>query len=114
MKKTIVIIIICFLCPLTQRGQYLNEKEPEHRGFRAITTAENMFSLWVDGFLHLDGGIFYLFSEAYDHIPNGGAVRNARLALKTEIAIDWFGMLEVDFSNLKPRITEAYFTNSGI
>jgi hypothetical protein len=113
MKKTIIILFYS-LCSLTLWGQYLKETEPEPRGFRAITTADNMFSLWVDGFLHLDGGIFYLYYEDYDHIPNGGAVRNARLALKTEIANDWFGMLEVDFSNLKPRITEAYITYSGI
>lgn len=113
MKKTIIILFYS-LCSLTLWGQYRQDTKPEPRGFRAITTKDNVFSLWVDGFLHLDGGIFYLYYEDYDHIPNGGAVRNARLALKTEIANNWFGMLEVDFSNLKPRITEAYITYSGI
>ncbi|HHV04038.1 MAG: porin [Bacteroidales bacterium] len=113
MKKIIFFFIFSFGF-LTVSGQYRKDTEPGSPGFRIYTTTNEVFTLWLDGYFHLDGSIFYLYYEDYVPIPNGGAVRNARLGLKTEITDNWVGVLEVDFSNLKPRITEAYITYNGI
>ena len=86
----------------------------EPRGIRVVNTSEGSFRLWVDGFVHLDGSVFMGYYADYDPIPGRGNVRRARLGLKTQIARNWFGEFQVDLSRLKPRITEAYITYSGI
>ena len=113
MKKTCLFIVSC-LCILQAAGQYRTSTEPEPSGIRVFTTADEKFTLWLDGFVHLDGSMFFGYYEDYDPIPHGGAVRNARLALKTTFADGWSALFEADFSKLKPRITEAFIQYSGI
>ena len=113
MKKTCLFIVSC-LCILQAAGQYRTSTEPEPSGIRVFTTADEKFTLWLDGFVHLDGSMFFGYYEDYDPIPHGGAVRNARLALKTTFADGWSALFEADFSKLKPRITEAFIQYSVI
>ncbi|HBG53889.1 MAG TPA: hypothetical protein DDW70_06740 [Rikenellaceae bacterium] len=113
MKKT-YLFIVCSLYILQAAGQYRMATEPEPSGIRVFTTADEAFTLWLDGFVHLEGGVFFGYYEDYDPIPNGGVVRNARLALKTAFADGWSALFEADFSKLKPRITQAFIQYSGI
>ena len=113
MKKT-YLFIVCSLGILQAAGQYRMATEPEPAGVRVFTTADESFTLWLDGFIHLDGSVFFGYYEDYDPIPHGGTVRNARIALKTAFADGWSALFEADFSRLKPRITEAFVQYSGI
>lgn len=113
MKKT-CLFLVCSLCILQAAGQFRTATEPEPAGVRVFTTADESFTLWLDGFIHLDGSVFFGYYEDYDPIPHGGTVRNARMALKTAFADGWSALFEADFSRLKPRITEAFVQYSGI
>ena len=110
-----LLFLICSLYVLPVLGQNVKDSlSGEPRGIRVVNTPEGSFRLWVDGFVHLDGSVFMGYYADYNPIPGRGTVRRARLGLKTQIARDWFGEFQVDFSQLKPRITEAYITYSGI
>lgn len=113
-KKTVFFFLFS-LCVLPAWGQYSKDSLPgEPLGIRVVNTREGSFRLWVDGFVHLDGSVFMGYYADYDPIPGSGNVRRARLGLKTQIARNWFGEFQVDLSQLRPRITEAYIIYPGI
>lgn len=70
------------------------------------TSQDGNYRLWMDNRVQVDA---YMFPDkTYNELGNGITVRRARFALKGMLWHNWYGELDLDFSDSKAELKDAY------
>ena len=76
-------------------------------GILVFKTDDGQFKTWFDVRAQLDGAYFF-DKDTYNPIGNGLSLRRARFAVKTILWGRWKGEVDLDFSNSKLELKDAY------
>ncbi len=78
------------------------------------------YKLWFDNRIHFDAAHYFgmtngMLDEKGNSVMKGGvSLRRVRMAVKAEITKDWYGEIDVDFTNGEVELKDAYITYSGL
>jgi len=84
--------------------QRLNPEEQE--GILNLTSKDGSYRFWLDTRVQFDAAMFS--TDTYNPIGNGVDIRRARFAVKTILWNNWYGELDLDFSNSEVELKDAY------
>jgi phosphate-selective porin OprO/OprP len=78
----------------------------ERNGILVFESPRKDYRFWFDIRVQADGAIFS--KKVMNPIGNGTSIRRARLAAKVEFAKNWYGEIDLDFSNSELELKDAY------
>lgn len=87
----------------------------ERNGILVMESLKDDYKIWFDFRVQVDGAMFS--KETLNPIGNGTSIRRARLAAKVEFAKNWYGEIDLDFSNSELELKDAYLQytfNNGL
>lgn len=87
----------------------------ERNGILVMQSFKDDYRIWFDFRVQVDGAMFS--KETLNPIGNGTSIRRARLAAKVEFAKNWYGEIDLDFSNSELELKDAYLQyafNNGL
>jgi phosphate-selective porin OprO/OprP len=124
MKKILFTIVLglCFNMAFTQEVQDSTVRTDQYgkkvdrlalitenrNGILVFESKDQSYRLWFDIRVQTDGQIF--FGKTLNPIGNGVTIRRARFATKTNLGKNWYGELDLNFSNGVLELEDAYFT----
>lgn len=94
---------------LNQYGQKVSRKSlnaEERNGILVLESKDQKYKVWYDIRIQVDGATF--FNDDYNKIGNGTSIRRARFAVKSQIAENWYGEIDMDISNSELELKDAY------
>ncbi|HNR06265.1 MAG TPA: porin [Saprospiraceae bacterium] len=121
MKTTAITAALAFLIQIAfaqdtsrqdrfnQYGQMVSRSplDVENRnGILVFESADQDYRLWFDIRVQVDG--HYFPDKTLNAIGNGTSIRRARFAVKTNLTRNWYGELDLDFSNAVLELKDAY------
>ncbi|MBK7372742.1 MAG: porin [Saprospiraceae bacterium] len=75
-------------------------------GILVFESADQSYRLWFDIRVQVDGQVFS--KNTLNPIGNGASIRRARFATKTNLTKNWYGEIDLDFSNGILELNDAY------
>ena len=87
----------------------------ERNGILVLESQKDNYRIWFDFRVQVDGAMFS--KETLNPIGNGTSIRRARFAAKVEFAKNWYGEIDLDFSNSELELKDAYLQytfNNGL
>ncbi|KAF0129087.1 MAG: hypothetical protein FD155_2762 [Bacteroidetes bacterium] len=87
----------------------------ERNGILVLESQKDNYRMWFDFRVQVDGAMFS--NKTLNPIGNGTSIRRARFAAKVEFAKNWYGEIDLDFSNSELELKDAYLQytfNNGI
>lgn len=87
----------------------------ERNGILVLESPREDYKLWFDMRVQVDGAMFS--NKTLNPIGNGTSIRRARFAAKVEFSKNWYGEIDLDFSNSELELKDAYLQytfNNGI
>jgi phosphate-selective porin OprO/OprP len=124
MKKILFTIVLglCFNMAFTQEVQDSTVRTDQYgkkvdrlalitenrNGILVFESKDQSYRLWFDIRVQTDGQIF--FGKTLNPIGNGVTIRRARFATKTNLGKNWYGELDLNFSNGILELEDAYFS----
>lgn len=78
----------------------------ERNGILILESKDQKYKIWYDARVQVDGAMF--FGDTYNPIGNGTSIRRARFAVKSAFAEKWYGEIDMDLSNSKLELKDAY------
>jgi phosphate-selective porin OprO and OprP len=78
----------------------------ERNGMLVLESKDQKYKIWYDARVQVDGAIFS--SDTYNPIGNGLSIRRARFAVKSAFGEKWYGEIDMDLSNSKLELKDAY------
>jgi phosphate-selective porin OprO and OprP len=78
----------------------------ERNGILVLESTNSDYRIWFDIRVQVDGAMF--FGKPLNPIGNGTSIRRARFAAKTEFGRNWYAEIDLDFSNSKLELKDAY------
>lgn len=129
MKKTLllVVIMLCGTLALAQTSQSSEVRYDQYgkivdrtplsaetrNGILVFESANQDYKVWYDVRVQTDGQFF--FNDEMNPIGDGFSIRRARFAVKANLSKNWYGELDISFSNGKLELEDAIiqynFTN---
>ena len=110
-----MIIQVAFAQDSTSQGRFnqygrIVSRSPldvENRnGILVFESADQSYRLWFDIRVQVDGQVFS--KNTLNPIGNGASIRRARFATKTNLTKNWYGEIDLDFSNGILELNDAY------
>lgn len=80
-------------------------------GILVFESPDQSYRLWFDLRVQMDGA--YFWGNDRNPIGNGVEMRRARLAFKSVFATDWYAELDMDFSDSRADLKDAYLAYTG-
>jgi len=125
MKKIIIIaILLCGMQGVFAQDSAVNEEirlnqygksvkrlplfAEARDGILVFESKNKEYKLWFDIRVQTDGQLF--FGKTMNPIGNGVTIRRARFATKTNFGKNWYGELDLNFSNGVLELEDAYFS----
>lgn len=75
-------------------------------GILVLESKDKTYKVWFDTRVQVDGAVFT--GETYNETGNGVSIRRARFAMKADITRNWYGEVDLDFSNSEIELKDAY------
>lgn len=75
-------------------------------GILVLESKDKNYKVWFDTRVQVDGAVF--LGDTYNEIGNGVSIRRARFAMKADINKNWYGEIDLDFSNSEIELKDAY------
>lgn len=111
-------VIMTYNVRFNQYGVRVNRNPlfaEERNGILVLESHKSDYRLWFDMRVQVDGAMFS--KETLNPIGNGTSIRRARFAAKMEINKNWYGEIDLDFSNSELELKDAYLQytfNTGL
>lgn len=75
-------------------------------GILVLESKNKEYKVWFDTRVQVDGAVF--LGDTYNPIGNGTSIRRARFAMKANLTKNWYGEVDLDFSNSELELKDAY------
>lgn len=82
----------------------------ERNGMLILESRDQKYKLWYDARVQVDGAIFS--GKTLNPIGNGTSIRRARFAVKSVFAEKWYAEFDMDISNSRLEIKDAFLEYS--
>lgn len=75
-------------------------------GLLVFETADAQYRFWFDVRVNIDGALIY--GDTYNANGSGVEMRRARMAMKGQFRQNWYGEIDMDFSDSRADLKDAY------
>ena len=77
------------------------------------------YKFWMDNRIQMDGAYYFqdkdkLMGSGRDELANGVSMRRVRMAMKAKVSKDWYGEIDLNFSNGNFELEDAIIRYDGI
>ncbi|GHV72386.1 porin [Bacteroidia bacterium] len=79
-----------------------------------IENKEKGFKFWMDNRVQMDGATYFGIPDGYTPMTGGVTMRRVRMAVKSQISKDWYGEIDLNFSNGVFELEDAIIHYTGL
>jgi phosphate-selective porin OprO/OprP len=89
-------------------------KAESQNNILVIENKEKGFKFWLDNRVQMDGATYFGIPDGYTKMTGGVSLRRVRMAVKSQINKDWYGEIDLNFSNGVFELEDAVVHYTGL
>ncbi|MDR2292726.1 MAG: hypothetical protein LBE11_04545, partial [Prevotellaceae bacterium] len=94
--------------------EYFPLKAESQNNILVIENREKGFKFWLDNRVQMDGATYFGIPDGYTKMAGGVSLRRVRMAVKSQINKDWYGEVDLNFSNGVFELEDAIVHYTGL
>jgi phosphate-selective porin OprO/OprP len=79
-----------------------------------IENKDKGFKFWLDNRVQMDGATYFGIPDDYTKMAGGVSLRRVRMAVKSQISTDWYGEIDLNFSDGVFELEDAIVHYTGL